>query len=274
MKTKSTIWITSLLTIVIALVMSSLVSKDSNQSAFATLLEGNLQAEKNNLGGELMKTAEICNNGIDDNGDGLVDANDPDCAKTPIQNANDQEQPILQLDTNRPGFNITTAQSLDNGEVSKKQSDILMQSINDENLVKRIFPLILKKLDGPTILKKVDATQLLEKILPYVKIKITEVSNGPIPISKGCAKILGVIGSCGGDPQSSTARCGPEDGIAVGGAFEYYRDGDGVVQLNTGLSGTDGWSASGLFTENGDIGATVLCMKIEAVTPSGGVDVR
>jgi hypothetical protein len=315
MKIKSTMWITTLLTIAIALVMSSLVSRDNNQSAFATLLEDNLQAEKNNLGGQLMKTVEICNNNIDDNGDGLVDANDPDCAKTPLTpeicnnniddngdglvDANDpdcaktqtneqEQQQIQQLDTNRPDLilnsgmskeNTTTSQSLDNSDtqVAKKQSDMVMQSINDDKLVERIFPLILKKLDGPTILKKVDgqqllqkldSDQLLEKILPYIKIVVKPVTQ-PLPtrISKSCP-----VGDCGGEPVISSAKCGPEDGVAVGGTFSYTKA-EGDDDLETKMAGNDDFQVSGTFETDGAIQATVLCMKLDALTipaPGGG----
>jgi hypothetical protein len=288
MKIKSTMWITTLLTIAIALVMSSLVSRDNNQSAFATLLEGNLQAEKNNLDGQLMKTVEICNNNIDDNGDGLVDANDPDCAKTPTQTNEQEQQQIQQLDTNRPDLilnsgmskeNTTTSQSLDNSDtqVAKKQSDMVMQSINDDKLVERIFPLILKKLDGPTILKKVDgqqllqkldSDQLLEKILPYIKIVVKPVTQ-PLPtrISKSCP-----VGDCGGEPVISRAKCGPEDGVAVGGTFSYTKA-EGDDDLETKMAGNDDFQVSGTFETDGAIQATVLCMKLDALTipaPGGG----
>jgi hypothetical protein len=316
MKTKSTIWIISLMTISVALVMLSFVSKNDNQPVFATLLEGNLQMDKNNLGGNLMKVAEICNNNTDDNGNGLVDANDPDCAKTPLTpeicnnntddngnglvDANDpdcakptqtteqEQQQIQQLDTNRPDLllndgiskeNINTSQSLQNSntQVAKKQSDMVMQSINDDKLVERIFPLIVKKLDGPTILKKVDGLQLLQKldrdqllkkILPYVKIVVKPVTQpSSTRISKSCP-----VGDCGGDPVINSAKCGPEDGVAVGGTF-YYTKSEGDDDLLTQLIGNDEFQVSGTFETSGELQATVLCMKLDALTapaPGGG----
>jgi hypothetical protein len=72
----------------------------------------------------------------------------------------------------------------DNGvqEIPKSQSDFVMQSMQDDRLVERIFPLILQKMDSETILKKIDPVQLFNKlIIPHLRVSLTgdrQVNSG------------------------------------------------------------------------------------------------
>ena len=166
-------------------------------------------------------------------------------------------------------------------KITKEQSDIVTQDIKDNTLVERIFPHILARLDGPTILKKVDGqqllekldgNQLLEKILPYAKITVKPVTE-PLPTRVfvgSCPPVPG--GMCAGQAVSNVAKCGPEDGVAVGGTFDYdIKEGD--VDLKTALSGNDGFTVAGQFDTDGAVRATVICMKLDAVTtPAPGGD--
>ena len=166
-----------------------------NQPTFATLLEENLQSEKNNLSGLLLNTTD--NGQTDKQSQGQQDNQSPEQQKP------DQ---ILNSDT-----------SADDKQVGKGQSDIVMQDIQDTALVERIFPDILAKLDGPTILKKVDGQQLLEKVLPYLDVKIVSTQRPGQTLNVKPNSITGAI-------VTSEASCNQGESL-TGGGFDSHLGG-------------------------------------------------
>lgn len=139
--------------------------------------------------------------------------------------------------------------SSDNGIISKQQSDIVMQSMQDDALVERIFPLIVNKLDGATILKKVDGQQLLEKVLPYLDIKLLARTQ------LGDAKNVGVTGLKAG-VQRSDAHCNAGE-IPSGGGFDSNAD----TKVLT--PSVDGWYSISSAATDYHIQAVAQCLKIE-----------
>lgn len=142
--------------------------------------------------------------------------------------------------------------------MSKEQSDIVMQDIEDTALVERIFPDILAKLDGPTILKKVDGKQLLEKVLPYLDIKVNmRGSQGTEYNVK-----LGTTGSLFlGKTYGSAAQCGQAE-IPISGGFVV--GGDDTAVRSFGRTSSTGWSVTAHFGDDGRVQAFAECMTIQA----------
>jgi hypothetical protein len=89
-----------------------------------------------------------------------------------------------------------------------------IQLLNDAELVDRILPLIVEKIDVNTLISRADGRKLLEKVLPYLDVKIS-VSEPPSPISK-----VDITGLAGADTFSSQrARCN-EGEILSGGGYQ------------------------------------------------------
>jgi hypothetical protein len=59
-----------------------------------------------------------------------------------------------------------------NGPVTQKQFESTAQAMADKQLLDRIFPQIIKRIDGATLLQKIDAKLLVQKMLPYIQVKL------------------------------------------------------------------------------------------------------
>lgn len=170
--------------------------------------------------------------------------------------------------TTTPSTNSSPASTdtalLDNGQISKQQSDIVMQSMQDDALVKRIFPLIVDKLDGDTILKKVDAQQLLEKVLPYLDVRVS-VREEAVPVSTGKGGGIAVL--------HSQATCGQGE-ILVGGGFQ----GNTEVSSSSRGESDNTWRVQGYHPSDiygsgnilSDLNAVAQCMKVEVDVKAPG----
>jgi hypothetical protein len=144
----------------------------------------------------------------------------------------------------------------DNGVIPKKQSDIVMQSIQDDALVERIFPLIVNKLDGATILKKVDGQQLLEKVLPYLDIKLVGREQ------LGTTQVVKLSGLATNYAQTK-ADCNGDE-IASGGGF------DTTGKILQSSRSANGWYVRAFSDEDFKLQDNVQCIKIEVgIKPTG-----
>jgi len=150
--------------------------------------------------------------------------------------------------SNNPNSEATSA--LDNGQISKQQSDIVIQSMQDDQLVERIFPLIINKLDGATILKKVDGQQLLEKVLPYLDIKLVDREQ------LGSKKVVDVSGILT-KYADSLAICN-DDEIVSGGGFVTTGD----ISSSDRFS-SNGWHVTAHSATDFSIEGNAQCVKIE-----------
>jgi hypothetical protein len=153
--------------------------------------------------------------------------------------------------SNNPNPEATS--SLDNGQISKQTSDIVMQSMQDDQLVERIFPLIVNKLDGATILKKVDGQQLLEKVLPYLDIKLVGREQ------LGSKKIVDVSGILS-KYADSIANCNDDEIVSGGGFFTT-----GDVSASNHFS-ANGWHVTAHAATDFTVEGNVQCIKIEVGT--------
>jgi len=181
MKPKFVLWIGALL-VMTTVILSPMISR---QQVLAILLDGNADPDQGNVGGGLLTE----------------------------QNKTDTRQP------NQSGNNLVDNQQLQSDSVDTTASDIvnqqkvgpIIQGIKDSELVDRLFPLILQKIDGVTIMNKISPQDLLLKleqvnqreffekvILPHLQAQLTGERKDATRVgySKGTAIVAVQTPSC------------------------------------------------------------------------------
>ena len=124
------------------------------------------------------------------------------------------------------------------------------QVIEDKQLLDRLFPQIIQRLDGKT---------LAAKVLPYLDITATlnTRSGNVVPGSAGTV-LLGTqsIGI------HSDVRCNNNE-QAVGGGFRYSGEVGGSMVYDSTPNGQNGWKTSAMLVEqDGSVQAYVTCLSI------------
>jgi hypothetical protein len=124
----------------------------------------------------------------------------------------------------------------------------------DSQLVDRIFPVVISKIDGATLLQKIDAKTLAAKVLPYLDLKVSVTER-----EGQTARVEGT----GPDPPNKTiggmAYCAPEETIVSGGFILYAGSGD--IYSSKKIINPD-WSV-GARTGSGDLLTFATCLKVE-----------
>ena len=156
MKPKSIFGIIFLFTAALSMIMASLAPSIGNQRVFATLLDGSIQNDQNDLG-KLLIQNETGNGGTEDQGTVEQDQQD-------VKNSGADQ--ILNSGT-----------SEDDTQVSKGQSDIVTQDIKDTALLERIFPDILAKLKAEPDPAKDQMKVRIDTLISQQQDKIHELSN-------------------------------------------------------------------------------------------------
>jgi hypothetical protein len=137
------------------------------------------------------------------------------------------------------------------GLVTQKEFQTTSQILADTLLLDRLFPQIVKRLDGKT---------LATKVLPYLDISANVIRR------EGAADVLNVqdvardLGLTGAEPLSSTAKCNSGE-IAVSGGYTFSSDPEDSYVSAEAL-GENGWGAYALMKDNGEIKASVTCLTI------------
>ena len=137
--------------------------------------------------------------------------------------------------------------------MTQQRAETLNQAIADKQLLDRIFPQIIKRIDGKT---------LATKVLPYLDISANVISrDGPTNTMKKGKTLL--PGQVGADALSSTAKCNNGE-IAVGGGYDFQSDpADSYVSSNAPTQPEpNGWNTVSLMKDDGRIKASVLCLTI------------
>src|SRR5918995_1797684 len=76
---------------------------------------------------------------------------------------------------------------------TQQQQETLAQATEDKQLLDRLFPQIIKRIDGNTLLQKIDAKTLAAKVLPYLTVNVntairyaepSKISVGTTPFEK------------------------------------------------------------------------------------------
>ena len=113
------------------------------------------------------------------------------------------------------------------GMQQQQQSNIptVVQIQQDKELVNRLFPYIIQKIDGKTLAQKIDAATLVQKIdaktlaakvLPYLDIKVNVVEKEGQKAKRGTNTGLAVLDK---SKKSSNmyASCAPDETLVSGG---------------------------------------------------------
>jgi hypothetical protein len=147
------------------------------------------------------------------------------------------------------------------GLITQQRAETLAQASVDKILLDRLFPQIIKRIDGNTLLQKIDAKTLAAKVLPYLDISASVVRRDGVANKLDVNDIARDLGLTGAEPLSSTAKCNNGE-IAVGGGFRFYSDPEDSYVGGEGLTGENGWHAYGLMTDNGNIQASATCLTL------------
>jgi hypothetical protein len=145
------------------------------------------------------------------------------------------------------------------GLVTQKDFQSTSQILNDALLLDRLFPQIIKRIDGNTLLQKIDGKLLAQKVLPYLSV------NPVVTYREGQ---MGQVKGIGIDPPNSsmvrTANCLPDE-VRVSGGFTLMsgRGGD-IWMFNSPPNVANGWEV-GASTADGRLYPSVYCLKAEVI---------
>jgi hypothetical protein len=175
-----------------------------------------------------------------------------------------QQQPQSQSPSNAPptlGKRLTGPQGQ---QQQQSNTGTLVQIQQDRELVNRLFPYIIQKIDGQTLLQKIDAKTLAAKLLPHIQVKVTGSlsTSDLIEVKKGAT-------------DSDTyhhvyAKCGPGELLWGGGGHvrdgylnDWRRSPEDNWLVESGIAETGNqWKITGKMSSGGDIYAEAICRKI------------
>jgi hypothetical protein len=138
--------------------------------------------------------------------------------------------------------------------VTQKEFQTTSQILNDALLLDRLFPQIVKRLDGKT---------LTTKVLPYLDIRATVNPRYAQPLEYDApADVARDLGLTGQEPaQISKVRCN-EGETAVGGGFSFRGDPQDDYLSISGPNRQNEWESGAVFAEGGTIQSYVTCLTI------------
>ena len=174
-----------------------------------------------------------------------------------------QQQQQLQSPNTAPP---TLGKRLTGPQEAQKQSNVgtLIQIQQDRELVNRLFPYIIQKIDVQTLLQKIDAKTLAAKLLPHIRVTL----DGAISTSDRIEVRKGALDS---DTYHHVyAKCAP--GTVLWGGGGHVRDGylndwrrspEDNWLVETGIAETGNqWKITAKMSSSGDIYAEAICRKI------------
>ena len=139
--------------------------------------------------------------------------------------------------------------------ITLPKGEAYIQLLNDAELVDRILPLIVEKIDVNTLISRADGRKLLEKVLPYVDVKIS-ASQQPGP--KSTIDVTGIAKNL----HRQHANCNLGETL-VGGGYEIASSGLGANTPTTSWRNGGEWSVIGDFSVDGSIQAYAECLSVE-----------
>jgi hypothetical protein len=96
--------------------------------------------------------------------------------------------------------------------ITQERGETMAQAIADKQLLDRLFPQIIKRIDGATLLQKIDAKTLAAKVLPHIQISVRMGQEyGPVVTVKK-------TGLAGTSFHNAEARCPVGTRVMGGGA--------------------------------------------------------
>lgn len=197
----------------------------------------------------------------------------------PQQQPQQQLVPPGQIQKQPPIVTQQQPQSTTGKIITQQRAETLAQATEDKQLLDRLFPQIIKRIDGNTLLQKIDAKTLAAKVLPYLDLKVSITER---PGQRDTIKIppLDTVGKIG----ASAAGC-PSDEIIVSSGFTHNNDygvGGIVTSMTTprpenwGFPG-GGWLISTRYTDDNQLDFFANCLKVELAlkdVPPGGLSLQ
>jgi hypothetical protein len=154
----------------------------------------------------------------------------------------------------------------DNGVINKDvitlpKGKAYIQLLNDAELVDRILPLIVEKIDVNMLIAKADGQQLLKKVLPYLDVKVTAYQR------EGDTKSY-KLGSGGSNSGFGLAKCESEDQLVGGGIWSPNSAIDGIwgsVKLSGAFPEPSGdtWRTMYFLKRDDTVTVYAQCVKTE-----------
>jgi hypothetical protein len=147
-------------------------------------------------------------------------------------------------------------------QISPQQQLSVQQIKQDKQLVDRIFPYIIERIDGKTLAQKIDVGILLQKIndkvlaakvLPYLDLKVSVVEKAGNRFERSNALHLTPSKSI-----TEKASC-PPDTTVISGGFSA----SGVNQFMRDFMSGNGWMVNGLVNEGQHLEPYAYCLKVE-----------
>ncbi len=141
------------------------------------------------------------------------------------------------------------------GLITQQRAETLAQATEDKQLLDRLFPQIIKRIDGATLLQKIDAKTLAAKVLPYLDLKVV-VTERPGQTSTIKVSKTGI--------GQTLAGCTPGETIVSGGfriAFPGYPE---MIQYWSKKSAENQWMmAMGFPEDDGQLFSYANCLTVE-----------
>jgi hypothetical protein len=145
------------------------------------------------------------------------------------------------------------------GMQQQQQSNVgtLVQIQQDKELVNRLFPYIIQKIDGKTLLQKIDGNLLAQKVFPYLDLNVVLTQR---PGQIGSIKV-GMFASGGG--AWGKASCAPGE-TAVSAGFTHEAKGDlSVFSMRRQDPNSNAWDITTSFDDTGKVLTYAECLKVE-----------
>jgi hypothetical protein len=170
---------------------------------------------------------------------------------------------VTTAQPNTLGKRLTSPQ----GMQQQQQSNVgtLVQIQQDKELVNRLFPYIIQKIDGKTLAQKIDAATLLQKIdgkilaqkvFPYLDLKVAAIER---PGQTSNVDITGLTTKT----TIVKASCAPGESL-VGGAMALHNVAELLsFQRSERPQETNSWAIITSFDGDGSIRSSAECLKVE-----------
>jgi hypothetical protein len=152
------------------------------------------------------------------------------------------------------------------GLITRQQKENMDQYMADSQLLDRIMPIIIKRIDGKTLAQKIDAATLLQKIdaktlaakvLPYLDLNVALTQR---PGQIGSIKV-GALAP--GGAAWGKAGCPPGE-TAVSAGFTHQAKGDlSVFSLYRTDPNSNAWDVTTDFDDTGKVFTYAECLKVE-----------
>ena len=144
------------------------------------------------------------------------------------------------------------------GVVTRQQQETLAQATADKQLLDRLFPQIIKRIDGNTLLQKIDAKLLAQKVFPNLDLTVVSTERpGQVSVIK--ANTIYPFENLG--TARALASCAADETLVSGGFSTTA--GDKETAAFGRDSNTNQWLVIETFDGGGTLRSYAECLKVE-----------